>query len=89
MANDPTTTGTGLWRVLILDRDPTDPKWVLASIAPGDVRPVTDIKLVIPDLDEVTRAWAASASGLRRPAFTRLVHPEVWRVDENGPRQWP
>lgn len=86
MPNDSTTTGTGPWRVLILDRDPTDPKWVLATITPGDVRPVTDIKLVIPDLDEVTAAWAASVSGLHRPAFTRLVHPEVWRVDENGPR---
>ncbi len=86
MPNHPTTTGNGPWRLLILDRDPTDPKWVLASIAPGDVRPVTDIKLVIPDLDEVTQAWAASASGLRRPAFTRLVHPEVWRIDEGGRR---
>jgi hypothetical protein len=86
MPNDPTTTGNGPWRLLICDRDPTDPKWLLATIAPGDVRPVTDIKFVIPDVDEVTQAWAASAAGIHRPAFTRLVHPEVWRIDEGTQR---
>ena len=33
MPNDPTTTGNGPWRLLILDRDPADPKWILATIA--------------------------------------------------------
>ena len=84
MPHDSTTTGRGPWRLLLLDRDPTDPKWLVATIAPGDVRPVTDIKLVIPDVDEVTHAWAASVSGLWRPVLTRLMHPEVWRLDEGS-----
>jgi hypothetical protein len=30
----------GPWRVFILDRDPADPKWILATVAtPGDIRP--------------------------------------------------
>ena len=32
------------------------PKWLVATIAPGDVRPAGNIKLAIPDLDEVTQA---------------------------------
>jgi hypothetical protein len=56
MPNDPTTTGRGPWRILVLDRDHTDPKWLVATIAPGDVRPAGNIKLAIPDLDEVTQA---------------------------------
>jgi hypothetical protein len=86
MSHDSTTTGRGPWQLLILDRDPTDPKWLVATIVPGDVRPVTNIKFVIPDVDEVTAVWAASAAGVRRPAFTRLPHPEVWRIDEGGQR---
>jgi hypothetical protein len=86
MPNDPTTTGRGPWRILVLDRDHTDPKWLVATIAPGDVRPAGNIKLAIPDLDEVTQAWAATASGLWRPVFTRLVHPEVWRINEGRQR---
>ncbi len=31
--------GTRPWRILILDRDPADPKWVLATVViPSDVR---------------------------------------------------
>ena len=86
MSHDPTTIINGPWQLLILDRDPTDPKWLVATIAPGDVRPVTNIKFVIPDVDEITAVWAASAASVRRPAFTRLVHPEVWRIDEGGQR---
>jgi hypothetical protein len=30
----------GPWRVLVLDRDPVDPKWILALVVdPGDVTP--------------------------------------------------
>ena len=32
--------GNGPWRLLILDRDPADPKWILTMVIdPGDVRP--------------------------------------------------
>ena len=81
MPNDPTTTGNGPWQLLILDRDPTDPKWILATVAtPGDVRPARPTEAAV---DEVTAAWVASAAGLYRPALTPLLHPDVWRVEEN------
>jgi hypothetical protein len=79
MPNDPTTTGNGPWRLLILDRDPTDPKWILATVAtPGDVRPAWPGGTV----DEDTAAWVASAAGLYRPALTPPIRPDVWRIDE-------
>jgi hypothetical protein len=86
MPNDPTTTRNGPWQLLVLDRDPADPKWLVVTVNPGGVRPVTTVEAVIPDLDEVTQAWAATAAGLYRPAFTRLVHPEVWLIGEGGQR---
>jgi hypothetical protein len=80
MPNDPTTTGNGPWRLLILDRDPGDPKWILATVAtPADVRPAGPAAV----LDEVTAAWAATATGLHRPALTPLIRPDVWRIDEH------
>jgi hypothetical protein len=31
--------GNGPWRLVVLDRDPDDPKWLLAAVAlPQDVR---------------------------------------------------
>ena len=50
MPNDPTTTN-GPWRLLILDRDPQDPKWILATVAtPGDVEPADlgDVLAILP-----------------------------------------
>jgi hypothetical protein len=82
MSHDSTTTGNGPWQLLILDRDPADPKWLVVTVNPGGVRPVTTVEAVIPDLDEVTQAWAATAAGLHRPALTRLRHADVWRIDE-------
>jgi hypothetical protein len=86
MSTIPPTTGNGLWRLLICDRDPTDPKWIVATVIElADVRPATDSMLAIPDVDEVTARWVAGR--VRAPiAFTRLVHPEVWRIDEGGQR---
>jgi hypothetical protein len=72
--------GNGPWRLLILDRDPTDPKWILATVAtPADVRPAGPAAA----LDDVTLAWAAKAARLYGPAVTRLQHAEVWRIDEH------
>ena len=72
---------SGPWRVLILDRDPADPKWILATIATLD-----EIRPARPDatMDEVTTAWVASAAGLLRPALTPLPGALAWRVDEAG-----
>jgi len=81
MSNSPTTTGNGPWRILVLDRDPTDPKWILATVgAPADVWPARPGATV----DEMTAAWVASASGLHRPALTPLPGALAWRVDEGG-----
>jgi hypothetical protein len=73
------------WRVLILDAsDPADPKWVIATVAtPAHVRPAG---IRAQGADEITAQWVASASGLHRPAFTRLPDALVWRVDEGGQR---
>lgn len=33
------SAGNGPWRVIIFDPDPSDPRWVIATVAgPGDVR---------------------------------------------------
>jgi hypothetical protein len=69
------------WRVLILDPEHGDPKWILATVAtPGDVRPARDGDGV----DEVTERWVASASGLDQPALTPMPGAHLWRVDEGG-----
>ena len=81
MPHDSTTTGRGPWRLLVLDRDHTDPKWLLATIAPGDVRPATGPGA---ELDQVTARWVATASGLYRPGFTALPHPQVWLIGEQA-----
>ena len=46
------------WRILILDRDPEDPKWLFATVSiPSDVRPaVLDASGHYQDWPEIT-AW--------------------------------
>jgi len=86
MCNDPTlggdhVSGNGLWRLLILDRDETDPKWILATVAcPGDVRPARASDNAA---DEVTAAWLAAVTDLHRPALTPMPAVLVWRIDEH------
>jgi hypothetical protein len=85
------------WRILVLDRDPADPVWLLATVeVPADVLPahlaaadaVSPVGHIRPghllDVDEETAGWVTTASGLVRPAFTALRHPAVWRVEEGG-----
>ena len=74
--------GNGPWRILILDADPADPKWILATVTqPDHVRPANSAAALV---DEVTAAWVASAAGLFRPALTPLPDALAWRVDEGG-----
>jgi hypothetical protein len=69
------------WRILILDRERGDPKWILATVAtPGDIRPARPDAIV----DEVTAAWVASAAGLFDPLLTSLPGALCWRVDEGS-----
>ena len=73
----------GPWRVLILDRDPADPKWILATVAaPGDVRPAWASELVDGEVPELAQAWAAARHGLGQVALTPLRGALAWRVDE-------
>jgi hypothetical protein len=75
------------WRVLILDRERGDPKFILATVSgPADVRPARDGD---DGVDEVTRRWVATASGLHQPELTPMPGATVWRVDEGGRRDWP
>ena len=77
-------TDNGPWHVLVLDRDPADPKWLIATVSlPSDVRPA--------DLDDVGRYrdwaevchWAQLAVG-RPVALVPLHDALAWRVDEGG-----
>jgi hypothetical protein len=57
MSNSSTRASTGPWRLLILDRDPDDPKCVMATVmTPEDVRPAHLIDGRYTGWDEMT-AW--------------------------------
>jgi len=79
--SDPSTAPPGRngpWRVLILDRDPDDPKWIVATVVElADVRPAGPGAAV----DEVTTAWVAGRAGLARAALTPLPGALAWRVE--------
>jgi hypothetical protein len=84
MSNSSTPSTNGPWRLLILDRDPGDAKWVLVTVVdPGDVQPA----LTGPGGESAAlagaREWVRGLLG--RPAATLipLHRPEVWRIDEN------
>jgi hypothetical protein len=69
----------GLWRILIHDPEPGDPKWLLASVGgPADVRPASPSENAP---DEVTAAWVRARLG--QPAAMLVVMPRAlaWRVD--------
>jgi hypothetical protein len=80
---DPSTTPSarsGPWRILILDRDPADPKWLLATVAdPGDVRPAGPGGTP----GEMTTAWVSTRYGLA-VVLTPLSGALAWSVDEPG-----
>jgi len=80
MPNHPTDERTGrrpVWRVLILDRDREDPKWILApDAAPGDVRPARHNEV---EPDDVTAAWA-SRNG-RNAVLLPMRGALAWRID--------
>jgi hypothetical protein len=84
MPNPPTPPGTnGPWRLLILDRDETDPKWILATVAsPGDVQPADlgDVLAILP----AGSAWVRGLLGQPHATLTPMTRAHVWRVDEGG-----
>ena len=81
MADHPTSSGP--WRLLILDPDPADPKWLLATVCKaGDVRPAGAGDT---ELDEMTAAWVRARNG-EAPTLTALPRALCWRVDETVQR---
>jgi hypothetical protein len=70
------------WRILVLDRDPEDPRWLLATIImSADIRPaVLDTAGRYADWDEVT-AWARAALG-QPVALVPVADALAWRVDQ-------
>ena len=69
----PNPSTTRLWRLLILDPELGDPKWILATVAgPDDVRPAGPADTAP---DEVTRAWAGAGT------LAPLPGALCWRAD--------
>jgi hypothetical protein len=80
----PPAPGAGLWRVLIFDpTDPTDPRWLLAVIAPGDVRPAAP---GAPRGEEpAVMAWLRLRHSLGpNTHLAPMPGALCWRVDEGG-----
>ena len=66
--------GAAPWRLLVLDRDPADPKWVVATVLdPADVRPADD--QVDP---EAVAAWVAARTGAA--GLDPLPGAMAWRL---------
>lgn len=76
----------GLWRLLVLDRDPQDPKWLLATVTlESDVLPARLDALGQPaDWPEVT-TWLSIQGDGGHPYFVTVHAALVWAV--NGGRQ--
>jgi hypothetical protein len=84
MPNHPTTNRTGPWRLLILDRDPADPKLILATVEePDDVTPAWPAPGPHATGEAIT--WVRRRLVTSHVTLTPLARPEVWRVDENPP----
>jgi len=78
----PASAGHGPWRILILDRDPADPMWIIATVSvTSDVRPAAlDQAGRYRDWPEVT-AWVAGQVG-GQPSLVPVLDALAWRVDE-------
>lgn len=76
----------GRWRVLILDRDPGDPRWLIACVTrASDVRAAAlDSAARYQDWPEVT-AWVAAQTGTQ-PALVPVLDALAWRIDDGQPR---
>ena len=74
------------WRILLLDRDPADPKWLLATVAlSSDIRPaVLDAAGRYTGWAEVT-AWVHAQLG-HAVALVPVCDALAWRVGHGKPR---
>ena len=68
------------WRILILDPDPADPKWLITTVAePDDVRPAGPGDTA---LDDVTAAWVRDRVG-GPAALAAMPGALAWRMEQN------
>jgi hypothetical protein len=76
---------TGAWRVLVLDRDPADPKWIVGTVVElADVRPADlDAAGNVKDWDEVLRYAADRVGG--PVVLVSVDRPLAWRIDDQAP----
>ena len=79
----PAPPGTnGPWRLLILDRDEADPKWILATVAsPADVQPA-DPGDLFTDAQQAGD-WVRGLLGRPHATLTPMTWAHVWRIDEH------
>ena len=76
----PGMPGNGPWQILLLDRDPQDAHWLIATVALADDIRVATLDAVgrYQDWPQVT-AWTAARLGL--PIELTPVHdPLVWTI---------
>ena len=79
-------TDNGPWRVLVLDRDPEDPKWIIATVTmAADVRPALINPAGCYTGWQAVADWAAAMVG-RPVALVPIPGALAWRMDEGGPR---
>lgn len=76
----------GPWRILILDRDPEDPKWLFVTVSiPSDVRPaVLDAAGHYQDWPEITAWVQAMLAGAAE--LTPVYDALAWTAAELRPR---
>ena len=73
----------GPWRLLILDREPADPKWILATVAsPSDVRPADPGDLFTGA--QQAGEWVRGLLGRPHATLTPITRAHVWRIDEHA-----
>ena len=79
----PAAPGTnGPWRLLVLDRDEADPKWILATVAsPADVQPA-DPGDLFTDAQQAGD-WVRGLLGRPHATLTPMTRAHVWRIDEH------
>jgi hypothetical protein len=79
----PAPSGSGPWRILLLDRDPQDPNWLFATISlPSDVRPaVLDSDGRYQDWGDTVRWVNAKFPGA--VALQPITGPLAWHIDES------
>jgi hypothetical protein len=82
MPNSPTPPGgNGPW-LLILDRDPADPKWILATVeSQAVVQPADHGELFTGA--RLAGEWVRVLFGRPHATLTPMTRAHVWRIDEH------